>query len=203
MGRTNPILHTQGRNFRIRSSGYLPHWELDDAIYSITIRLADSIPFTVLQTLGAERRRFLDRATTFVERAQVDRAFELRLDVYADEGHGAKLLARPGVASMVMGAVQHFNGSRYTLHAVAVMPNHAHVLTHLEQGQDLSRTVHSWKWFTAATANRMLGREGPFWQRGYFDRIVRDPGDYETTRRYILDNPMKAGLRDWPWIWPW
>jgi hypothetical protein len=148
MGRTNPILHTQGRNFRIRSSGYLPHWELDDAIYSITIRLADSIPMPVLQVLGAERHRLLDRATTRVERAQIDRAFEVRLDVYADEGHGERLLARPGIAAMAMDAVRHFDGSRYTLHALAVMPNHVHVLLHLEQGQDLSRVAHSWKWYT-------------------------------------------------------
>ena len=36
---------------RVRSRGYLPHWELEGATYSVTFRLDDSLPAEVLRAL--------------------------------------------------------------------------------------------------------------------------------------------------------
>ncbi|HXH40333.1 MAG TPA: hypothetical protein VNN08_17015 [Thermoanaerobaculia bacterium] len=43
-----------------------------------------------------------------------------------------------------------------------------------------------------------IGR-GVIWQR-YFDRIIRDAHDFQTTRSYVLNNPFKAGLQGWKWV---
>jgi putative transposase len=44
------------------------------------------------------------------------------------------------------------------------------------------------------------GQRTPFWQAESFDHIVRDGFEFDRTVRYILDNPRKAGLVDWPHV---
>lgn len=63
--------------------------------------------------------------------------------------------------------------------------------------------MHSLKGFTANSANRALGRSGPFWQHESYDRVVRNEEELTRIRNYVLSNPVKAGLveaaGDWPW----
>lgn len=66
--------------------------------------------------------------------------------------------------------------------------------------QSLARIVQSWKSYTAKRANEILKREGAFWAREYFDRIVRSPEDLSRTVEYVVNNPVKAGLKEWRWV---
>jgi REP element-mobilizing transposase RayT len=52
-------------------------------------------------------------------------------------------------------------------------------------------------------ANRILGRSGPFWAEEDFDHWIRTPDKFESTVRYIVNNPVKAGrVRHWSeWKW--
>ena len=61
--------------------------------------------------------------------------------------------------------------------------------------------IHSWKSFTAKRVNRILGRSGPLWGREYYDHLVRDRDQLSRTIRYVINNPLKAGLLDWAWVW--
>ncbi|MSU24178.1 MAG: hypothetical protein EXS32_10195 [Opitutus sp.] len=65
----------------------------------------------------------------------------------------------------------------------------------------LPEIVQSWKGYSARAANRLLGRAGAFWQAEPYDHLIRDDADFAHAVRYILENPLKAGLRDWPWVW--
>ena len=80
------------------------------------------------------------------------------------------------------------------------MPNHAHVIMRLFVGSDLAKVLHSWKSYTSNVANSILGRTGTFWFREYYDRCIRDERELLRTVRYVLENPAKAGLRDWPYV---
>ena len=55
----------------------------------------------------------------------------------------------------------------------------------------------------ANKANRILGRQGRFWQEDYFDSLVRSDWQFAFYVRYVLENPVKAALckhwDDWPW----
>jgi hypothetical protein len=90
---------------------------------------------------------------------------------------------------------------RYRLHAWCIMPNHVHVVVEPFAGHELPEILHSWKSFTAKTANRLLGRTGGFWQDEYYDHLIRDTEEYFHAIGYVLENPARAGLRDWPWVW--
>jgi len=63
--------------------------------------------------------------------------------------------------------------------------------------------MHSLKGFTATQANRVLRRKGEFWGHESYDHFVRNENELGRIIRYVLNNPVKAGLaarwQDWPW----
>ncbi|HYC88881.1 MAG TPA: transposase [Thermoanaerobaculia bacterium] len=181
------------RFVEIHTRGGLVHWQVDDAIYFITFSLFDAIPAHAYAELCRERDRLLRSASTVAERAQIDRVFQLGIDRELDDVRGSCLLREHG--EVVASALRYFDGQRYTLHAWCVMPNHVHVLLHIERGANLPKIVQAWKSYTA----HKIGL-GVIWQRRYFDRVVRSPQEYSDTRAYIRNNPAKAGLRDWAWV---
>jgi type I restriction enzyme R subunit len=113
---------------------------------------------------------------------------------YLDRGHGECVLKRPELAGVVARSLRHFDAQRYHLGDFVVMPNHVHVLVCLLGDTELESLCYSWKKFTAAEINRALGRKGRFWQEESFDHLVRSPEQFDHLRRYIADNPRKAGL---------
>ena len=82
------------------------------------------------------------------------------------------------------------------------MPNHMHIL--LEVGSTpLAILMQSWKRFIARESNKILGRDGAFWQREYWDTYMRDTEQTFKAVKYIENNPVKSKLvrepREWPW----
>lgn len=125
-----------------------------------------------------------------------------RFEVSLDAGHGASFLSEPVCGRIVRGALSHFDGDRYRLHAWCVMPNHAHVLVTPSAGQSLSALTHAWKGFTAHAINAARGTTGRVWAEEYFDRAIRDDAHFESCKGYIENNPVKAGLCTEPGDWP-
>lgn len=191
----------------IRNRGHLPHWESQGATYFVTFRLADSLPEAALQSIEFERKdivknaRQQNRELTAVEQERLDKLFSERIEQYLDSGQGACYLARAEIADLVVAALRHFDGTRYRLLAWCVMPNHTHVVFCPGAAHGLAGVLHSWKSFTAKSANRILGRSGEFWQREYYDHLVRDEQDLYRIVDYVLENPTRAGLKDWRWVW--
>jgi REP element-mobilizing transposase RayT len=95
----------------------------------------------------------------------------------------------------VVGALrfQHERGAVESL-AFVVMPDHLHWLFVLTGTLPLDRVMHDVKGFSALRINRRLGRRGPLWQDGYFDRALRADDDVRMVARYIVANPLRAGL---------
>ena len=74
------------------------------------------------------------------------------------------------------------------------MPDHLHWLLELGTG-DLSAAVGSFKANAAKTINRWRGTSGkPVWQHGYHDRALRRSDDIQAMARYVVSNPLRAGL---------
>ena len=86
--------------------------------------------------------------------------------------------------------------------AYVVMPDHFHWLFALKHEKSLSTCVNNVKSISAREINRFLGRRGKVWQRGFHDRAIRRTEDLERIARYIVSNPLRAGivdtLRDYP-----
>lgn len=77
--------------------------------------------------------------------------------------------------------------------AWVVMPDHLHWLMALRQGSlsDLMRRI---KGRSAMRINASTGRQGKLWQDGFHDRALRREEDVLPAARYIVANPLRAGL---------
>jgi REP element-mobilizing transposase RayT len=82
------------------------------------------------------------------------------------------------------------------------MDDHVHVVVTPYPNQPLERLIQSWKARSAARFRQGI-RVAPFWQRGYYDRIIRSPSDLEEKVRYVAMNPAKRwlGVVHYPWLW--
>ena len=78
--------------------------------------------------------------------------------------------------------------------AWVLMPDHLHWLFQLLESQDLATAVKTFKARSARTISRKLGRRGALWQPGYYDHAVRRDEDLLAIARYIVANPLRAGL---------
>ena len=63
--------------------------------------------------------------------------------------------------------------------------------------------MHNIKRNSANHANKVLSRSGTFWQHESYDHFARDEKELERIIKYVLYNPVKAGLvTDWKsWKW--
>lgn len=95
----------------------------------------------------------------------------------------------------------HHHVRRFSVLAWVVMPNHVHVLLEIWQ-TPLAKVLQNWKSITAVEANKILQREGTFWQPEYWDRFMRDEEQVRKAIRYIENNPVKARLCRAPEEWP-
>ena len=69
-----------------------------------------------------------------------------------------------------------------------VMPDHLHWLMQLGETVDLSRCIQGIK----SMVSRKLGET--VWQPGFHDRAMRAEDDLPNLARYIVANPLRAGL---------
>lgn len=75
------------------------------------------------------------------------------------------------------------------------MPNHLHALVEPADKITLGEILRHWKGGSSHDINQHLGRRGALWQREPFDHIVRSEAQLEHFRRYIAENPSKAGIK--------
>ncbi|WP_410474953.1 REP-associated tyrosine transposase [Guyparkeria sp. TX1] len=107
--------------------------------------------------------------------------------------------------------IQVFRASHETAQAewlaFVVMPDHFHALLRLRQ-MSLPAVMRSVRGSSARRINGSLGRTGRLWQPGYHDRALRSEENRVAVARYIVANPLRAGLAErladyphWDAIW--
>ncbi|TPG77128.1 REP-associated tyrosine transposase [Pseudomonas mandelii] len=74
-----------------------------------------------------------------------------------------------------------------------VMPDHMHCLVQLHD-KTLAELMCRIKSRSSLAVNQALGRRGRLWQKGYYDRAVRREEDVKDLARYVVANPIRAGL---------
>jgi 1-hydroxy-2-methyl-2-(E)-butenyl 4-diphosphate synthase len=189
-----------------KDSTHLPHWRIPDATYAVSFRLNNSIPKSALDDYVQRKEILLKKLqqheSTSSSRSHLPEILAIRteigslyqqiIDTAQNASYGECHLAREEIANLVVNALKHFDGSRYELIAWSVMPNHVHAILKPLSEEDLGKILYSWKSFTAKEANKILGREGAFWQPEYYDHIIRDGEDFRHQVKYVLNNPVVA-----------
>ena len=77
--------------------------------------------------------------------------------------------------------------------AFVVMPDHLHWLVELLAG-DLAGLMKSLKCQVTNRLNAHSGQSGSIWQSGYHDHALRQDEDLQAMARYLVANPLRAGL---------
>ncbi|UXZ95733.1 transposase [Pseudomonas phytophila] len=77
--------------------------------------------------------------------------------------------------------------------AWVVMPDHLHWLFQLKK-TSLSLLLKQVKARSAIALNKVSGSEGQIWHQGFYDHALRREENLRKHARYIVANPVRAGL---------
>ena len=78
--------------------------------------------------------------------------------------------------------------------AYVVMPDHLHWLFQLGTRASMSTVVGNAKSYSARLLIERRVIRSKIWQRGFYDRAIRREEDLVSIARYIVANPLRAGL---------
>ena len=78
--------------------------------------------------------------------------------------------------------------------AYVVMPDHLHWLVQPGNDTSLDHLMRTVKGVSSHHINREPNRTGRLWQPGYHDHALRREEDLVATARYMVANPLRAGL---------
>jgi putative transposase len=96
-------------------------------------------------------------------------------------------------ARIAVGAILRLRQQQYFwLYAYCVMPNHIHLIfkkTNARSLQSIIATLKRSIWFQCRRAGFAIR-----WQSSFYDRIVRDYEMSDEFVKYVLLNPVRAGL---------
>jgi REP-associated tyrosine transposase len=188
----------------------LPHIHPEGYPLFITFRLADSLPLDVLQELKIQREREVNalKNQSPDEIYKAEKKHFGRYDEWLDRCvSGPHWLEDKTVADIVAEKIHIMNSKHFQLTAYCIMPNHVHLLIESisadrlrHRGQTaqypVTDTLRLLKGGTARACNLKLKRSGQFWHHESYDHYVRDEQELERIIKYILYNPVKAGLVD-------
>jgi REP element-mobilizing transposase RayT len=195
---------------------HLPHYQPQDATLFVTCRLAGSLPAHVIAQIKQEaaagkmrvalvedpqdRSRLADQ-----ERRRSFGRWDKALDAVQE---GPRWLEVPAIADLVADSLRRRDPDVFELYAYCVMPTHVHIVFRITAKDDgsapsLAAVLHSFKRYIAREANKILHRDGQFWQHESYDHAVRDEAELRRIIAYVANNPVKAGLvSEWQaWRW--
>ncbi|TAK59350.1 MAG: hypothetical protein EPO24_07970 [Bacteroidetes bacterium] len=199
----------------------LPHIQPEHSTFFITFRLASSVPHETILRLKEEqalaehslRSTIEDTDKRVLAIAQQRKRYFGKFDSLLDgASYGNVWLKDSRIARIVSDALHYHDGKEYNLLCFCIMPNHVHLVFSVGEyshqykgkfGHLLSPILFSLKRFTAREGNKILCRNGSFWQHESYDHIVRDEWELHRIINYVLENPVKARLvkqwNEWKW----
>ncbi len=202
----------------------LPHITPVGYAFFITARLYGSLPYTVIKKLKDEKeeneRYYASLNNTKIRKvkfAEIRKEYFIIFDeALIKYSNGPYWLKEKAIAEIVYNAIIYRDGSVYNLISFTIMPNHIHIILQpllqvskklsykgTEEEYILGKIMGSLKQYTANESNKILNRKGEFWQHESYDHIIRNYKELIDTVKYILNNPVKAGLcnkaEDWKW----
>lgn len=83
-----------------------------------------------------------------------------------------------------------------TLDYLVIMRNHLHIIFLFnESSVDLPRVIQVFKSITTLRLKKQGFKGERFWQRNYYEHVIRDSKELEKIRKYIQNNPLTLELK--------
>lgn len=193
----------------------LPHWQPKGAEFFITFRLAGSLPKDAVERLKEMRKQHSLKcrksSVSKIEKEKLEaKIFKMYDHLLDDSSSGPIWLSHKDVAKIVNESLHFYDQQNYDLYAFTIMSNHVHlVFRHLQESYNVDLPVTGItkliKSYTGKECNKLLGRNGKFWQAESFDKLIRDDKELENVIQYTINNPVKANLvsrwEDWSYTY--
>jgi REP element-mobilizing transposase RayT len=182
----------------------LPHWEVVEGRYFVTIHLVGAIPQEGEDRIHALAREYDKLAETDTEgRLRLQRRIYGEMESWLDRTDYASHLQRPDVAQMIIESIAFRQARTWNMLEFVVMPSHLHLFFEVLDG-GLKHSLEQFKRWTGHQGTQLLGCDGQrFWQDEWFDHWSRSDEEDEKIIHYIRQNPVKANLvkeyQDWPY----
>jgi putative transposase len=193
----------------------LPHFQQPGQAYFVTWSLNDAIPpkalveFTdKLHDIHAQililNARNGDPAMLDTLKLEFNLTRKKYLKAFDDllhlQEHPIVNLAKDSNRTIVMNALEYWEGKRIENYAYCIMSNHVHWVFRVfhtdEKGnavylQDILQSV---KRYSATLINKIEGVGGSLWQKESYDTTIRNDIHLYNAIDYTINNPVKAGL---------
>ena len=161
-----------------KNKKFLPHIDMTGYYQFVTFRTYDSLDEFVYKI------RTKDIS---------DKKKEFKIDAYLDNSKKGAYLNGNILAYLKEYFVSK-DKTFYDLVAFSIMPNHVHIV--FKQNDTIFKIMQQIKGGTAYKINKMLQREGKFWEDNYYDKVIRDKRLFDIVYAYIKNNATKANLKD-------
>lgn len=168
---------------------HLPHLHFDEGIYFITSRLYDPRLFIYEHKIARELNNLseIDFQNHFIKYDSILNDSKTNIDY----------LKKVDVAQILVNELCKYDNKEYVLIAYTILSNHFHLLFKLLNGNSgISKIMKNIKGRSSIYINRELNRTGKLWQDESYDRWIRDDIELYFVIKYILENPVSAGLVD-------
>ena len=173
----------------------LPHWEVERGYYFITIRCAGSLPRTVVEQIKEVYASMKAIEPNDGAYEALQRRYFQTVEKYTDTSKGFCPFRTKECADVITEKLLELDAVGWHVPHYAIMPNHIHFVAKVDiDSEDMHTVLSRWKGGTSHQGNSILKRSGAFWQRDWFDRVVRCDSEMERTVAYIQQNPVKGGL---------
>ncbi|MDE0770337.1 MAG: transposase [Opitutaceae bacterium] len=196
---------TNLRNTKTFWRSRLPHWEVENSEYFITIRCTGSLPIEAQRRLEELKQTTEQQSSKSEAHANYQREIFSTCEKYLDQGLGFCPFESPNASlPFIEGLETWADEANWLVLSYCIMPNHIHLLANPkdEHSLNLETFIKRLKGRTARNINKILGRGGPFWQTEWFDRWIRNDAERARTIAYIQNNPVKARLVNKPEDYP-
>ena len=102
-----------------------------------------------------------------------------------------RLFQTSEAADLMLGVLGHYRKEhRFALHAFVVMPDHLHLLITPAPEVSLEKAIQ----FIKGGFSFRLKSKRDVWERGFNEVQIRNADKFHGCRRYIEENPLRAGL---------
>lgn len=194
-----------------------PHYQHIGAVFSVTITAHDAIPKQVIERLNERRKVVIlaiendDQPMKNSRKQAIWNKYYAHLEYLL---HKKAIQEHPFRCRSIAKAVQHrieqYDGTHYHLLAYAILSNHIHLqldfsvqcpqlwdgISAIPDYVNLATVIGQIKGGSTFDANKATGRKGTLWNKGYYDRYMRDSKHLTTEFWYIVRNAETAGLVD-------
>ena len=205
------------KKIKIEYKNRLPHIAPIGTSFFVTFRLADSLPQSIIWALKKEMNEAITDLKKHKPKGYQAKILEQKKIFFGKYDHqldhapyGKCYLKQDKIAQIIKNKLHELDGDKYNLLAYTIMPNHVHILIDTscqiidqkgfllddatEDFTQLHEIMRLIKGSTAYYANKLLGRTGAFWMKDSYDHYIRNDNDFNNTLKYILLNPVNAGL---------